>query len=180
MAIVQADLLYHYTGASTHAAAQTDGDVSLGGYRSSSEISSGVDNNLFDDVSGAEASAGDTEYRAVAFINNHSSIALTAAVTWISTDTGNAEDDISFDVEAPDNETSGKIQTIADESTAPTGLGGWSDATSKATGKDCPLGSNEVGAGEWFGIWYKRGISASASAATGESVTVRTEGDTVA
>ena len=148
--------------------------------RASSNITSGDDNNLFDDVSGAEAGAGDTEYRAVAFLNNHGSLALTACVCWISVDTGNGEDDIKFDVEAPDNEVNGEIQTIANESTAPTGLGGWSDATSKGTGKDCPLGSNEVGNGEWFGIWWQRIISAAASAVTDETCTIRVEGDTAA
>lgn len=181
MAIVQAELLYKYTGAASHNAAQTDPDASLGGYRASSNITSASDNNLFDDVSGAEASTGDTEYRAMAFVNTNGSLPLTSCVTWISVDTGNAEDDISFDVEAPSvSETTGAIQTIANESTAPTGLGGWSDATSKATGKSCPLVSGEVGAGEWFGIWLRRVISASAAAAAAEAVTIRTEGDTAA
>jgi hypothetical protein len=180
MAIQQSDLLFFYTGAASHEAAQTDPDASLGDYISSSGITSGADNNVFDDVSGGEASTGDTEYRAIGFHNNHGSLALTSCKVWIQTDTGNGEDDISFDVEAPSNETNGFIQTIADESTAPTGLGGWSDATSKATGKDCPLTSNEVGAGEWFGIWLRRIISAAASAAAAESVTIRVEGDTAA
>lgn len=181
MAIQQSDLLYKYTGAGSHDAAQTDPNASLGNYRASSQITSGSDNNVFDDVSGAEASSGDTEYRAIAFHNNHGSLALTSCKVWISVDTGNGEDDISFDVEAPSaSETTGAIQTIANESTAPTGLGGWSDATSKATGKDCPLTSNEVGNGEWFGIWLRRIISASASAAAAEAVTIRVEGDTAA
>jgi hypothetical protein len=181
MAIVQGELLYKYTGAVSHDAAQTDADSSLGGYRASSNITSGSDNNLFDDVSGDEASSGDTEYRAMAFVNTNGSLALTSCKVWISVDTGNGEDDIKFDVEAPSaSETTGAIQTIADESTAPTGLGGWSDATSKATGKDCPNGSNEVGSGEWFGIWLQRIISAAASAAAAEAVTMRVEGDTAA
>jgi hypothetical protein len=180
MAIVQGELLYKYTGASSHDSAQADPDASLGNYRASSNITSGSDNNLFDDVSGAEASAGDVEYRAMAFVNTNGSLALTSCKVWISVDTGNGEDDISFDVEAPSDETNGYIQTIADESTAPTGLGGWSDATSKATGKDCPNASNEVGSGKWFGIWLRRTISASASAAAAEAVTMRVEGDTAA
>jgi hypothetical protein len=180
MAIADTDLLFKYTGAVSHDAAQSDPAASLGGYRASSGISSGADNNLFDDVSGAEAAAGDVNYRCIAFLNNHGSLPLTATKVWISSDTGNAEDDISFDVEAPSAETDGYVQTIADEATAPTGLGGWSEATSKATGVDCPLGSNEVGAGEWFGIWIRRTISASAAAADAESVTISVEGETAA
>jgi hypothetical protein len=180
MAIVQGDLEFYYTGAGSHAAAQTDPDASLGDYRASSIITTSTDNNVFDDVSGAEASSGDTEYRAIAFCNNHGTLALTACVVWIQVDTGNGEDDISFDVEAPSNETNGYIQTIANESTAPTGLAGFSDATTKGTGVDCPLTSNEVGNGEWFGIWLRRIISASAGAAAAEAVTMRVEGDTAA
>ena len=180
MAIVQGDLLFHYTGAVSHEAVQTDPDASLGDYRASSLITTGVDNNVFDDVSGAEASAGDTEYRGIAFHNNHGTLPLTATVAWIQVDTGNGEDDISFKLEAPSaSEVTGAVQTIANESTEPTG-GTWSDATSKATGEDCPLVSNEVGVDEWFCIWLRRVISASAGAQAAESVTMRVEGDTAA
>jgi hypothetical protein len=179
MAIVQGDLLYKYTGASSHDAAQTDPDASLGNYRASSNITTAQDNNVFDDVTGDEASSGDTEYRAIAFVNTHGSLPLTSCKVWIQVDTGNGEDDISFGVEAPSNETNGFIQTIADESTAPSAIS-WSDATSKATGLACPLGSGEVGSGEWFGIWLRRVISAAASAAAAEAVTMRVEGDTAA
>jgi len=181
MAITQGELLYKYTGASSHNSAQTDPNASLGNYRASSNITTGVDNNVFDDVSGAEASAGDTEYRAIAFVNTNVSLTLSNIKVWISVDTGNGEDDISFDVEAPSvSEETGAIQTIADESTAPTGLGGWSDATSKATGKSAPGGGGDLAAGHWFGIWLRRIISASASAQTAEAVTIRVEGDTPA
>lgn len=181
MAIAQGDLIYYYTGSSTNAAAQTDPDASLGGYCASSAITSGNDNNVFDDVTGAEASAGDTEYRAIGFRNNHGSLALTSIAVWISSDTGNADDDIKFDVEAPTgSETNGAIQTIADESTAPTGLGGWSDATTKGTGKAAPGGDGDLAAGDWFGIWYQRIIAGSAGAAAAEAVTIRVEGDTAA
>jgi hypothetical protein len=133
---------------------------------------------MFDDVSGAEAAAGDINYRCVAFMNNHGSLTLSAGKVWISVDTGNSEDDISFDVEKPSNETNGFVQTIANESTAPTGLGGWSDATSKSTGKDFPGVGNDLAAGDWFGIWLRRIISAGAAAKVAESVTIKCEGDT--
>jgi hypothetical protein len=179
MAIQQSDLDFHYTGASSHEGTQSDPDASLGNYRASDVIASGVDNNLFDDVTGEEASSGDTEYRAVGFHNDHGTLSLTSCKIWIQVDTGNAEDDISFGVEAPSNEINGYIQEIANESTAPSAIS-FSDATSKATGLDCPLGSNEVGPDEWFGIWWRRVISVAASAAAGEACTIRVEGDTAA
>ena len=180
MAILDTDLKYHYTGAASHEAAQTDPDASLGNYRASSEITTGIDNNVFDDVSGAEAGAGDTEYRGIGFHNDHGSLPLTACVTWIEVDTGNVDDDISFKLEAPSvDEVTGAVQTIGDESTEPTG-GTWSDATSKVTGEDCPLTSAEVGVDEWFCIWLRRVIAVSTDAKAAETVTMRTEGDTAA
>src|SRR3990167_9477438 len=122
MPIVAGDLKYRYTGAASHNAAQADPDASLGGFRASTDVTGG-DNNLFDDVSGDESSTGDTEYRAVGFLNSHGSLPLTAGKVWISVDTGNAEDDISFGVETPSpSETTGSIQTIANESTAPSAI----------------------------------------------------------
>jgi hypothetical protein len=180
MAIVAGDIDFHLTGASSDEGAQSDPDASLGNYKSSTEITSGADNNLFDDVSGAEAASGDTEYRAFGVSNDHGSLTWSDVVVWISVDTGNGEDDIKFDVESPSAETNGYIQTIVDESTAPTGLVGWSDATSKATGKACPNTGGDLDAGEWFGVWVQRIISAAASAAAAEAVTFRVEGDTPA
>lgn len=180
MAITGTDLLFKLTGATTHdAATPSDPDLSLGEYRTSNEITSGVDNNLFDDVSGDEASAGDIEYRAIAFHNNHGSLPLTSVVTWIEVDTGNVDDDISFAGETPSDETNGYIQDIADEGTAPTAVT-FSDATTKGTGQDCPNASNEVGSGKWFGIWLRRDIGVGAAAKTAEAVTIRVEGDTAA
>lgn len=180
MAIVQADLKFHYTGAVSHEAVQTDGDASLGDYRAISEITTGVDNNVFDDVSGAEAGAGDVEYRAIGFHNDHGSLPLTACVVWIAVDTGNGEDDISFEVEAPTaSEVTGAIEDIGTEDVEPA-ANTWSDATTKGTGKDCPNASNQVVVDGWFGIWLRRTISAAASAAAAETVTMRVEGDTAA
>ena len=183
MAIVQGDLLWFYTGASSHENPQSDPDASLGNYISNSAITSGNDNNVFDDVSGGEAGTGDTEFRGIGFHNNHGSLDLTDAVAWIQVDTGNGEDDISIWLEAPTtpNETAGLVQTIANESTEPTGASGnWSDGTTKGTGEAIPNSDGHVEAGEWFCVWLKRVISASASAAAAEAVTIRVEGDTAA
>lgn len=182
MAIVQGDLLWFLTGASSHENPQSDPDASLGNYISNSGISTGVDNNVFDDVSGDEADSGDTEYRGIGFHNNHGSLDLTDAVAWIQVDTGNGEDDISIWLEAPTaNEVTGAVQTIGNESTEPTGASGnWSDGTTKGTGEACPNSDGHVETGEWFCVWLQRVISASASAAAAETVTIRVEGDTAA
>ena len=76
MAIVEGDLDRYLTGAGSDGGAQASPAASLGSYRSSTEITDNTDNNLFDDVSGAEATAGDTEYRCICFKNNHGSLEL--------------------------------------------------------------------------------------------------------
>ena len=50
-------------------ASNSDPNASLGGTHSSVALSGTAMNNLFDDVSSGEASAGDTEYRAIDITN---------------------------------------------------------------------------------------------------------------
>ena len=185
MAVVQSDIKVYLTGAASDGGAQTDPDSSFGNYRSSTEVGAG-DNNLFDDITGSEASAGDTEYRCFCVKNTNGSDALDAVKVWISTDTGNAEDDISFAVEVPtSSDTAGYAQTIADESSAPTVNAGnvsdWSDATTKGTGVAININAHDtdLDAGEIIFVWLRRVISASASSASAESVTISVEGDVI-
>ena len=73
-----------YESKSTAAA---DGEASgngLGKYRSSDEIITDVDENLFDNVTAAESEAGDTEYRAFFVKNTHAALSFAAAKVYIS------------------------------------------------------------------------------------------------
>ena len=185
MAVIQAEILIYLTGAGSDGGAQASAAASLGSYRSSTEVGAG-DNNLFDDVTGSEASAGDTEYRCFCVKNTNGSDALDAVKVWISTDTGNGEDDISFAVEVPTgSDTAGYAQTIANESTAPTVNAGnvsdWSDATTKGTGVSIDINAHDtdMDAGEIIFVWLRRVISASAAQAAAESVTISVEGDVI-
>lgn len=81
---------------------------------------------------------------------------------------------LSFDIEDPGTPNTDPIQTIANESTAPTGLAGWSQARTYADGKVI----GDIGPGEKYGIWLKREIPAGCQAKSGIYVTVRVKGDT--
>ena len=70
MSVLQSDIKFYLTGAVSDGAVQADPNASLGGYRSASEITSGALNNLFDNISSAEASAGDTNYRCICVKND--------------------------------------------------------------------------------------------------------------
>jgi hypothetical protein len=80
---------------------------------------------------------------------------------------------ISFDIEDPGG-SGNPIQTIADESTAPTGLAGWSQARTYADGKVI----GDLAAGEKYGIWIKRQVPVGCQAKSGIYVKIRVKGDT--
>lgn len=186
MALTNSDFKWYLTGASSDGGAQTDPDASFGNYRAASEMGTG-DENLYDDVSGAEASAGDTEYRCYCIKNTHASLALTNAKVYMQTTTGNASDVPSFAVEVPTGgDTNGTCQSIGGEGTSPTvntgNCSNWSTATTYAGGVAVNIGAHdtELSAGEIIFVWTKRAVSAGAAAANAETVTFRLEGDSAA
>lgn len=196
MAIVAGDLVKSLTGAASNGGAQADPNASLGNYRSSTVITNNSDNNLFDDVSGSEASAGDTEYRCIAIQNKHASLELQGAKVYLAESDVGAGNVISFAVETPAtaNLTNGNAQTVANESTVPSsinttnhngvgsGVSDWSTATTFAAGVAVNLGGHDanLGVDELIFVWIRRVIGAGASAASAVNFTVRIEGDTAA
>ena len=239
MPIESTDLKYYLTGAASDGAAQSDPNASFGNFRSSSEIASGLPNNLWDDVQVTEAQSGDTEYRAIMFKNLHATITLQDIKVWITEETL-AQDQIDIALEAiPEyniktDQSAGVLyididesipvgtpatgslfvidsitgtedsmayssysgdrfvvaatsnayqaldtvelpylQTIANESTAPSGPT-FTHPTSKATG----LAPADLRPGGMFGIWERRVVPASCEAYTNNTNTVRTEGTT--
>ncbi|MHA2012777.1 MAG: hypothetical protein ACTSWG_10460 [Candidatus Helarchaeota archaeon] len=193
MSVQSSDIKFYLTGAVSDGGAQSDPNASLGGYRSSTEIISAQVNNLFDNISSAEASAGDTDYRCIC-VKNTSLETLYNVVTWLSAE--NDPDGIqqfSFAIEVPQTAdlTDGDAQTIGDEDSAPTvnttghngtgsGISDWSTATSKGSGVSPDQGAHDddLDQDEIMFIWIKRVISAGAPARTGLSGTIKIEGDT--
>jgi hypothetical protein len=172
MAITATDLEVRLTGG----ASNTSPAASLGGAMSTVSgglITTAVANNLFDDVSSAEATAGDVEYRGFAVKNAHGSLQLQNPAVWIDTLTSSAdtEVDIGMAVEAI-NVT---MATIANESTAPTSVT-FSRPTTKSAGQTA-WGATGLNAGQFRGIWMKRTVTASASAAS-DSCSITFGGDT--
>ena len=193
MSVLQSDIKFYLTGAVSDGAVQADPNASLGGYRSSSEITSGALNNLFDNISSAEASAGDTNYRCIC-VKNDSLETLFNIFAWIyaEIDPDNTNG-FSFAIEVPETAdlTDGDAQTVVNESTTPTvnttdhngvgsGISNWSSATTRETGLTPEQGSHDddLDQGELVFIWIRRIVDASAPARTGISVTFRCQGDT--
>lgn len=170
MPVASSDIDYFLSGGSGN----TDPNASLGGARSTStEVTDNVDNNLFDDVSGSEHTAGDVEYRCIYVRNSHGSIQLSSAVVWIQSDTSGADSDISIAVGTA--AVNGTEQTIANESTAPSGVS-WSDAaTSRATG----LALGDLPSGQHKAVWIRRTISAGSTPQAADTCSVQAGGDTL-
>ena len=161
MAIVSTDIQYRLSGG----ASNSDPALSLGGVKSSTAAS-----NYFDDVSSAEASAGDTEYRCVYVHNNHGTLSLIGAKVFIQTNTPSSDTDVAIGLGS--SAINGTEQTVADESTAPTGVS-FSAPTTFAGG----LAIGDLAAGAHKAVWVRRTVNAGA-AAYADSFTLRVQGDT--
>lgn len=171
MPIVTADIEYRLSGG----AANTSPAAALGGARSTAAgglITSGVDNNLFDDVTGDESAAGDIEYRCFYVRNAHGSITWQAVKIWLDslTSSSSTELDIGLDPAG----VNGTATTIANESAAPAGV-----AFSRPTTKGAGLAVGDIPAGQHIAVWVRRTVDSGATAAA-DSGSVRAEGDTVA
>lgn len=169
MPIVSTDIEYRLSGG----ASNTSPAAALGGAMSTvggGVITSGSANNLWDDVTGDESAAGDTEYRGFYVKNNHGTLTWQNVVIWIDSLTSSS--DTEFDIALADEAVNSAMETIANESTAPSGPS-FSRPTTKAAG----LSIGNIPAGQYKGIWIKRTVTAGAAAAN-DSGSVRCEGDT--
>lgn len=172
MPIASSDIEFRLSGGVSN----TSPAASLGGAMStdpSGEITTATLNNLFDDVSGDEASSGDTEYRGIYVKNAHGTLTWSSIKAWIQTASPSA--DTSFQIALCDEGKNTTIETIADESTAPVGPT-FSAPANKAAGVSLP----DLDAGDYVGLWIKRVVGAGASAVASDGPTIRVEGDTPA
>lgn len=89
MAILAASIKF-YQGA-----VWAEGDTHGGDIDIASEITSGADQNIFDDVTNAERVAGDTEYRKI-YIRNENADTWNAVKAWIYAFTAATNDEITI------------------------------------------------------------------------------------
>lgn len=170
MPIVSNDIEYRLSGGAGNA----DPAASLGGIMSATAMPA----NLFDNVSGDEGAAGDTEYRCIYVRNAHATLTLEAPKLWLVANTPSADTDVAVALDgagAGDGSTTGVAETVVDEQTAPVGEV-FSAPASKATGIAMPA----LGPGQAHAIWVRRTVNAGAAAVNGDGFTIRVEGDTAA
>lgn len=172
MAITATDIVWRLSGG----ASNTDPDAALGGAMSTvggGVIATGVDNNVFRDVTGQEASDGDIIYRGIYVENAHGSLTWQSVVLWVDSDTTSSDDEI--DIALADEAVGVAMETIADEDTAPVGPT-FTHPTTKGTG----LSIGDIPFSDYKGIWLRRDVDPGASAVAGNSGSIRAEGDTAA
>lgn len=169
MPIASSDIKMRLSGG----AANSDPNAALGGAKSSTEITAASLHNLFDQVSSAESSAGDTEYRCFYVHNGHATLTLQNAVVWIQTNT--PASDTTADIGLGSSAINGTEQTVANESTAPTSV-----TFSAPASEGAALSIGNIPAGQHKAVWVRRTISAAAAANNLDNVVLRVKGDTAA
>jgi len=169
MPIASSDIKYYLSGGSSN----SDPNAALGGAISSTQITDATVANLFDNVSSAETTTGDTEYRCLYVKNTHATLTLQSAKVYINTNTPSG--DTSAEIGLGSSAVNGTEQTVANESTAPTSV-----TFSTAAGSGNALSIGNIPAGQHKAIWVKRIVNAGAAAYNADSVIIRVEGDTAA
>lgn len=169
MPIISTDLVWRLSGG----AGNTSPAASLGGAMSTvggGVITTAVLNNVWDDVSSAEAAAGDIEYRGIYIQNNHGSLTLQSPVFWIDSLTTSAQTEA--DVALADEAVNVAMETIVNESTAPVG-----PAFTRPVTKGTGLAIANIPFAQFKGLWERRTVDVGAAVAS-DTFSVRVEGDT--
>lgn len=169
MPIVGTDIKSRLSGG----AANADPNASIGGAKSSVEIVDASLHNLFDIVSSAEGSSGDTEYRCYYVHNGHATLTLQAAKIYIQTQTPDSDTSVEIGLGAA--AVNATETAVANENTAPAGV-----TFSTADGAGNALTIGDIPPGQHKAIWVKRIVSAAAAAYNADSVVIRVSGDTAA
>lgn len=147
--------------------------TSLGDQVSTTAITTAQLQNLFDNVSGAEAAAGSVEYRCVFVHNNHATLTYTGCQVSIQSQTaGGGTVDIALDNIAASAKGSGSAQaaTVANETTAPTGVGTFGSSA---------ITLGDLAPGQVRAVWLRRTVTAGASAVNPDGVLLDAKGDTL-
>lgn len=166
-----ADLELHLSGG----AANTDPTAAIGGARSS--VGGGIvpegatANSFFDDVSGAEETAGDIEYRCI-YLRNVGTVDATLVVVWLQANTPDAQTQIAMALGASAIGAASVETAVANENTAPAG-----PVFSEPATEGAGLAVGTIPAGQHKAIWLRRTVTAGAGASA-DTFTVAAAFDT--
>lgn len=178
MAIVASDIVFRLSvAAAAGDTTASSGAASLGDQVSTTVMPTTL-HGLFDIVTGAENAASESEYRCIFVLNNHATLTLENPTVYLTGAVASGADvTIAIDNIAASAKTSGSTQaaTIANEDTAPTGVGAFSAPTTAAAG----LALGNLTPGQVRGVWIKR-TTANTGPVDADGVTINVTGDTAA
>lgn len=169
MPVDPADIVYRLSGG----AGNTDVNASLGGVKSSTAVTDNVDNNLFDDVSGDEHTAGRTEYRCIYVHNADATVTLQGGKVWRPVHSPGADTVVAIAVGTA--AVNGTEQTVANETTAPTGVTWSTTAVDRASG----LALGDIPPGQHKAVWIRRVVSAGSTPQAAATAGIQAGGDTL-
>lgn len=150
-------LSFYLTNPLGSGAAQGSPHNSLGGYRSTTQVSASAMKNLFDDVTVAESIVGDTEYRFLDVYNSGDSSATKVQV-FVSSDTSSSGTEITLGYNSTNqpHEDSWDGEDVANEDTAPASPSLTFGTYTRAS----PLHLGTIPAGRSVRICVKRTVTA--------------------
>jgi len=164
MAVLSADIKFYLSGGAANSVPAS----SLGGAKSSVEVNPAT---LWDNVTSAEAAAGDVEYRCIYVGNSNGTDTLLTAAAWISSNTPSAS--TTLDIGLGTASISATEQSVVNESTAPSGVS-FSAPSTQGAG----LSIGNLSAGAYKAIWLRRTVNAGAAAYNNDGATINVGGDT--
>lgn len=171
MAVVATDMIMRLSGGSANA----DVNASLGGKKSSVPVSFvSTLNNLFDNVSSAEATTGITDYRCIYLHNANATDTINTVEVFVNTDTPSPTTKIQIGLDPAgigNGDTTGEATTIATETDVPAGVT-FTDSLGAANA--LPIGTLGPAAG--IAIWIKRTVSPGTASAATDPFTLRVTG----
>lgn len=171
MPIVAADIKAKLSGG----AANADPNASLGGAMSTTEIDFTTTlHNLFDKITGDQASAGHTDYRCLYVENKHATLTWEEVKLWIQVQTPSIHSHVEIALAAAGK--NGTAELLADETTAPSG----GESFETPTDKPNALDMTNMAPDDFWPIYVKRVIQTGASAYDNDGTVLRAEGDTAA
>ena len=170
MPVSSANLKFYLSGGSGN----TNPNASLGGARSTTLVATSL-NNLFDDVTGSESTAGTSEFRCLYFRNEDADAdGLILPTVWFTSNTPSAGTVMSMGLDPAGK--NGTATTIANELAVPAGV---TFSTPSTKGAGLLLPSGPYMQNDYVAIWLRRVVSPGTSSASTDPSTIRVEGDTV-
>lgn len=168
MSILATDLKCFLSGGTGN----TSPDASLGGVISTTAVVDDTLHNLFDEVTGDEHTAGETNYRCIYFKNDSAETAYNAKL-WIESNSTGVDSAITIGLDL--GGLNATADTIADEDTAPDPAVTFSTAAGQANA----LQLGDIPTGQVYSIWIKRVITSGSTPQANDTAVLKCYIDTL-